>query len=206
MGGRQVRTGAEFGHIFDHFAIDYEYPNNVHVLSMCRQTVGASLNVSEAVTAARGACTKIAGARQYHITGARPWTLPRDNDNEPYQAEHVALFESIRGRNRRARINDLRQVAESTLTAVMGRLSAYTGQNVSWEQAAQQPARVVAGPLDLGHAAADACGRDAGADAVGVKQTRLGRRACSAAWVAMGLAGELARRGREAVTASKLAG
>ncbi len=135
MGGRQVRTEAQFGHIFDHFAIDYEYPNNVHVLSMCRQTVGASLNVSEAVTGARGACTMNAGARQYQITGERPWTLPRANDNEPYQAEHVALFESIRGLNRRARINDLRQVAESTLTAIMGRMSAYTGQNVTWEQA-----------------------------------------------------------------------
>src|SRR5205085_4795381 len=48
MGGRQVRTAPEFGHIFDHFAIDYEYPNNIHVLSMCRQIEGCSNNVSEA--------------------------------------------------------------------------------------------------------------------------------------------------------------
>ena len=135
MGGRQVRTGAEFGHIFDHFAVDYEYPNGVHVLSMCRQTVGAAGDVSEAVTGTRGNCSTNAGARRYQITGERAWPLPRNDDNEPYQAEHVALFESIRGRNRRARINDLRQVAESTLTAIMGRMSAYTGQVVTWEQA-----------------------------------------------------------------------
>lgn len=134
MGGRQVRTGAEFGHIFDHFAVDYEYPNNVHVFSMCRQTVGAASNISESVTGTRGSCNTSASARQYHITGERAWTLPRNDDNEPYQAEHVALFESIRGR-RRQRINDLRQVAESTLTAIMGRMSAYTGQVVTWEQA-----------------------------------------------------------------------
>jgi myo-inositol 2-dehydrogenase / D-chiro-inositol 1-dehydrogenase len=134
MGGRQVRTEPQFGHIFDHFAVDYEYPHNVHVLSMCRQTVGASANVSEAVTGTRGALTTNAPQKLYQITGERPWTLPRASDNEPYQAEHVALFESIRGR-RRQRINDLRQVAESTLTAIMGRMSAYTGQNVTWEQA-----------------------------------------------------------------------
>ena len=40
MGGRQVRTGPDYGHIFDHFAVDYEYPNGVHVLSMCRQQAG----------------------------------------------------------------------------------------------------------------------------------------------------------------------
>ena len=59
--------------------------------------------------------------------------MPRNQDNEPYQAEHVALFESIRGR--RQRINDLRQVTESTLTAIMGRMSAYTGRAVTWDQA-----------------------------------------------------------------------
>ena len=40
VGGRQVRTAPEYGHIFDHFAIDYEYPNGVHMLSMCRQIPG----------------------------------------------------------------------------------------------------------------------------------------------------------------------
>lgn len=135
MGGRQVRTGAEFGHIFDHFAVDYEYPNGVHVMSMCRQTVGAAGDVSESVTGTRGNCYTNASARRYQISGDRQWSLDRNGDNEPYQAEHVALFESIRGRNRRARINDLRQVAESTLTAIMGRMSAYTGQAVTWEQA-----------------------------------------------------------------------
>jgi len=72
MGGRQVRTGPEFGHIFDHFAVDYEYPNNVHVLSMCRQIVGCDNNVSEAVTGTKGSWT----SDRYRITGERNWTLP----------------------------------------------------------------------------------------------------------------------------------
>jgi myo-inositol 2-dehydrogenase / D-chiro-inositol 1-dehydrogenase len=135
MGGRQVRTQPQFGHIFDHFAVDYEYPNNVHVMSMCRQIEGCVGNVSESLAGTRGICDTAAGPRLYRITGERPWTMPRNNDNEPYQAEHVALFESIRGTNRRTRINDLRQVAESTLTAIMGRMSAYTGQTVTWDDA-----------------------------------------------------------------------
>jgi predicted dehydrogenase len=128
MGGRQVRTGAEFGHIFDHFAIDYEYPNNVHVLSMCRQIDGCEGNVSEAIIGTRGKWT----SQGHVITGERPWRFGRGQDNEPYQQEHVALIESIR--NGRP-INDLQKVAYSTLTAIMGRMSAYTGRAVTWEQA-----------------------------------------------------------------------
>jgi predicted dehydrogenase len=133
MGGRQVRTAAHFGHIFDHFAVDYTYPNEVHVQSMCRQIAGCDNNVSEGLAGTRGTCFTSANSHTYRISGERPWFLVRDQDNEPYQAEHVALFESIRGR--RTRINDLRQVAESTLTAIMGRMSTYTGKEVTWEQA-----------------------------------------------------------------------
>lgn len=134
MGGREVRKAAEFGHIFDHFAVDYEYPNNVHMLSMCRQIQGCANNISESVAGTRGVLNTSASSRTYAITGERAWSLGRADDNEPYQAEHVALFESIRGR-RQQRINDLRTVAESTLTAIMGRMSAYTGQTVTWDQA-----------------------------------------------------------------------
>jgi myo-inositol 2-dehydrogenase / D-chiro-inositol 1-dehydrogenase len=130
MGGRQVRTGPEFGQIFDHFAIEYEYPNDVHVLSMCRQIQGCENNVSEAVTGTRGTWN----SRGYAITGERAWRFPRGQDNQPYQQEHVALINSIRNNQP---INDLKNVAESTLTAIMGRMSAYTGRAVTWEQALQ---------------------------------------------------------------------
>ena len=46
MGGRQARTDPAYGHIFDHFAIDYEYENGAHMLSMCRQQDGTDKNVS----------------------------------------------------------------------------------------------------------------------------------------------------------------
>jgi len=128
LGGRQMRTEPQFGHIFDHFAVDYEYPNNVHVTSMCRQMPGCVNNISETVTGTRGTWN----SSNYTITGERPWSFQRRQDNDPYQQEHVALIESIR--NSRP-INDLKNVAESTLTAILGRMACYTGQNVTWEQA-----------------------------------------------------------------------
>jgi predicted dehydrogenase len=131
MGGRQVRTGKEFGHIYDHFAIDYEYPNGVHVLSMCRQIPDTTQNVSEAVVGTRGSCTTVDRV-QYVIKGENPWSFPPESDNSPYDQEHVDLIRSIRAGKP---LNELKQVAESTLTAILGRLTAYTGKVVSWEQA-----------------------------------------------------------------------
>src|SRR5262249_40031070 len=80
LGGRQLRTQAHFGHIFDHFAVDYSYPNNVHVMSQCRQIQGCAENVSEALAGTRGQWA----SRNYAITGERPWSFNRRNDNNPY--------------------------------------------------------------------------------------------------------------------------
>jgi predicted dehydrogenase len=135
VGGRQVRTGAEFGHIFDHFAIEYEYPGGLVLQSFARQQEGCANNVSEAVTGTQGSWTPSgspASPNVYRITGAHPWTFPHQQDNQPYQEEHNKLIQAIRNGQR---INDLRNVAESTLTAIMGRMAAYTGQIVTWEQA-----------------------------------------------------------------------
>ena len=140
LGGRQARTdSAHFGHIFDHFAIDYEYPNNVHLLSMCRQIENTPGRITETVTGTRGVwmAPNTGGPAEerrpnYTITGERPWTFQSRNDNQPYEQEHVALIRSIRENEP---INDLRRVAESTLTAIMGRMAAYSGQAVTWQQA-----------------------------------------------------------------------
>jgi predicted dehydrogenase len=135
MGGRQARTAAHFGHIYDHFAVEYTYPNDVHVLSMCRQIEGCAQNVSEAVTGTKGTWTSRdtpGDPTNYRIRGENPWTFNRNRDNDPYQKEHDVLINCIRtGRP----INNLRYVAESTLTAIMGRMSAYTGREVTWEEA-----------------------------------------------------------------------
>ena len=68
----------------------------------------------------------------HRITGEQAWNFARGGDNEPYQAEHVALYRAIRGGRQ---INDLKNVTESSLTAVLGRMTCYTGKEVTWERA-----------------------------------------------------------------------
>ena len=130
MGGRQVRTGPEYGQIFDHFAVDYEYPNGVHVMSMCRQIPGCENDVSEALVGSKGFFqTK----RGMEIVGETKWRYGSSGqDVDPYVQEHTDLIESIRAGKP---INELKTVAESTLTAIMGRMSAYTGKAVAWDRA-----------------------------------------------------------------------
>lgn len=131
MGGRQARTDHAYGHIYDHFAVDYEYENGVRLMSMCRQIGGCENNVSEALVGTKGTCNTAAGTR-YSISGAKTWRFPREQDNQPYVQEHTDLIASIRAGKP---INELKTVAEATLTAIMGRMSAYTGKAVSWAQA-----------------------------------------------------------------------
>lgn len=131
MGGRQVRTGPEYGHIFDHFAIDYEYPGGVHVQSLCRQMRGCEGRVAEDLVGTLGTCHTAQDAKRYVISGRNAWTFT-DKPNDAYLQEHIDLIASIRAGEP---INELRDVAESTLTAILGRMSAYTGKSVTWEQA-----------------------------------------------------------------------
>ncbi len=129
MGGRAARTDPMFGNIFDHFAVEYEYPSGARVLSMCRQTAGAADNVSERVVGTHG-FSYTDGADGY-IKGAKPYESPRGSLN-PYVQEHADLVSSIQAGKP---LNEGRQVAESTLTAIMGRMSAYTGRALSWDWA-----------------------------------------------------------------------
>ncbi len=126
-------THPNYGHIFDHFAIEYEYPGHVHLTSMCRQIDGCASRVEEALVGTEGRSVTRSGHAV--IEGARPWRFEGDNPN-PYVQEHRDLIASTSGG---PRLNEARAVAESTLTAIMGRMSAYTGQKVTWEQAITHP-------------------------------------------------------------------
>jgi len=130
MGGRQVRTSPEYGHIFDHFAIDYEFESGMHVLSMARQIEGCQNSVSEALVGTKGS-VDLVDRQLYRIKGPDSWQF-KDKEQDSYLQEHTDLIEAIRAGKP---LNELKNVAESTLTAIMGRMSAYTGKAVTWEQA-----------------------------------------------------------------------
>jgi len=126
MGGRQARTGPEYGNIFDHFAIEYEYPNGVRVMSMCRQTEGAAERVEERLVGTKGVAFGYG-----EINGASPWKFEAEEIN-PYVQEHADLIASIRNGKP---LNEGRRVAESTMCAIIGRMSAYTGRAINWDWA-----------------------------------------------------------------------
>jgi predicted dehydrogenase len=127
MGGRAARTAPEYGNVYDHFAVEYVYPNGARVLSMCRQTAGAAENVSERVVGSTG--FSWTDSTDGYIKGAKPYENEQASPN-PYVQEHVDLVASIKAGKP---LNEGRQVAESTLTAIMGRMSAYTGRQLSWD-------------------------------------------------------------------------
>jgi predicted dehydrogenase len=130
MGGRQVNTGPEFGQSFDHYAVDYELPDGRHFQSMSRQINGCANDVSEYLVGTRGRAHLAPG--QYRFEGGEASRIRARNEVNPYVQEHIDLLEAISSGKT---INELKQVAESTLAAIMGRMSAFTGKAVSWDQA-----------------------------------------------------------------------
>ena len=144
MGGRQHPiTGPDDGVKFDHFAVDYEYPNGVHVMSMSRQVEGCENNVSEAFVGTKGAW--LSGG--YELNGKRVLTREQDKAaQDAYIQEHTDLIESVRSGKP---LNELKRVAESTLTCILGRMTTYTGKALTWEQALNSKQQLMPEPADL---------------------------------------------------------
>jgi len=150
MGGRQSRISPDYGQCFDHFAIDYEYPSGAHMLSMCRQIPDCANRVAETLVGTKGSCELDSGAKRYELLGGSAYKFTSSQTN-PYVQEHTDLIASIRAGTP---YNELQTVAESTLTAIMGRISAYTGKAVSWDEAlgsseALVPANLAFGPMPV---------------------------------------------------------
>ncbi|MCG9894688.1 MAG: Gfo/Idh/MocA family oxidoreductase [Fimbriimonadaceae bacterium] len=126
LGGRQVRTAEIFGHIYDHFATEYTYADGTKMHSYCRQQDGTKSAVWEHIIGSKGK----SDANNW-INGENAWRWDRDASRpNPYELEHKNLIDSIKAGNP---INEGRTVAEATMTAIMGRVAAYTGQEVKWD-------------------------------------------------------------------------
>ncbi|WP_430815417.1 Gfo/Idh/MocA family protein [Carboxylicivirga sp. RSCT41] len=135
FGSRHRRTT---GDQYDNFSVDYIYPNNVHVHSMCRQINGCSTNVSDYLRGTHGYtnCENTIFDQQDQVRWKYPLNEKQSNDRwyffwRAFVQEHVDLVSAIRTKQP---INEARQIAESTLTAIMGRISAYTGKEVTWDE------------------------------------------------------------------------
>jgi len=128
VGGRVIP--AEGGNIYDHFEVNYLYPNGVRATLANRQIEGCYNENADYILGADGTCT-LGRSPVPRIEGKTNWTWSGQK-YDMYQREHDVLFKSIREGKP---VNNGKRLATSTLLAIMGRMAAYTGQEVTWEQA-----------------------------------------------------------------------
>ena len=131
MGGRQARTAPEFGNVYDHFSTEYVYPNGARIQYMGTQIDEFTYRNDQRVQGTKGAAYLDFGNTK--ISGENPWEYKGEHANPAVQ-EYADMINSIRNGSA---INEAQQVAESTMTAIIGRMSAYTGRELKWDWAMQ---------------------------------------------------------------------
>jgi myo-inositol 2-dehydrogenase/D-chiro-inositol 1-dehydrogenase len=159
MGSRLRRIN---GDQYDFFSVDYTFENGMHFASMCRQINGCVGNVSERIQGTKASV--ISSPRNVFINdlaGKEIWkyTYPLDAEGkpvpgkmvDPYVQEHIDLVTAIRNEKP---FNELENTAISTMTAIMGRVSAYTGKETTWDEMMNSdlklgPKVFAMGPVDV---------------------------------------------------------
>eukprot|EP00913_Durusdinium_trenchii_P028411 g26639.t1 len=150
MGGRQVRWGTEYGNIYDHHSVVYEYENGARFFSNTRQQPGCFNNMSARATGSKGIAHFSERRNGLHISGKTTWRDKGGHKNM-YQVEHDRMFAGIRSGNP---LNNGEYMAQSTLLAIMGRMATYTGKAITWQQAMNSkedlsPAKYAWGPIEM---------------------------------------------------------
>lgn len=133
MGGRQVRNAKRHGQIFDHHFVEFEYADGARMLSQCRQIPGCWPSISEHVQGTKGSADLVVGRNLFAIKGAESWRYnAKQKRKDAYQQEHDDLFDAIRNDKpyNEAEIGGL-----STMTAILGRMCTYSGQQIEWDDA-----------------------------------------------------------------------
>jgi hypothetical protein len=132
-GGRQVRTGPEYGNVFDHFSVVYDYADGARGFHFSRQQAGCYNDNSDYIMGSEGVAHIVkAFTGPFVVKGKTNWRFREEKPTDMYQNEHNELFASIRSGKP---MNDGVWMAHSTLLGIMGRMAAYTGQEITWEQA-----------------------------------------------------------------------
>ncbi len=128
LGGRQQRTEPKYGNIYDHFSVFYEFPTGQRVYFTCRQQDGTTKHVDERVLGTKGQAEVLRhtiepnDGKRWRYRGAKP---------SMYIVEHEHLFKSIR---QGEAINDGHYMCNSTMIGIMGRMAAYTGKTLTWDE------------------------------------------------------------------------
>src|SRR5216117_1812713 len=127
MGGCEVRKGPDYGEIFDHHAVEFEYADGSRCFSQCRHINGCWDDVSEHAAGTKGS-VDISG---HTIRGENAWRF-RGGGKNPYQQEHDDLFDAIRNNKP---YSEVESGAHSTMTAIFGRMATYSGKVIEWDDA-----------------------------------------------------------------------
>jgi predicted dehydrogenase len=125
LGARQQLAG-QSGEIWDNFAIEYEYPNGIHMFSYCGQIKRDWSAVKEGVHGSNGWSDP---GGHIQLKGGLSWRF-REKAIDAYVQEHIDLINAIQNDTP---LNEGKQVTDSTLTAIMGREAAYSGAEVEWD-------------------------------------------------------------------------
>ena len=132
MGGRQVRKGKEHGEIFDHHYVEFTYADGSILNSQCRHMPGTMSRVDEMLVGTKGSIRCGAGSIS-DAKGKSLYQFDLQKENDPYQAEHDELFAAIaKGEYKFA---DADNGAHSTMTAILGRMTTYSGQVIDMDKA-----------------------------------------------------------------------
>ena len=125
LGGRSSMTEPIYGDVFDHHSVVYEMADGVRIYALCRTTTGCHNDSSSTVLGSKGKAS---------VTGCRIWGENAWHWNgrcNPYQIEHDVLFKAIRSGEP---VNNGRYMTRSTMTTVMGQISCYTGEEITWKR------------------------------------------------------------------------
>jgi predicted dehydrogenase len=129
-GGCQVRTGPEYGQNFDHHAVEYVYEDESRMFSYCRHMAGCWNRVGEDVIGATGRSV----VDRHAILGETRWRSRARSDRASTQIEHDILFDAIVN-GKEITNSTAENGARSTMTAILGRMACYSGQQLEWDQA-----------------------------------------------------------------------
>ncbi|MBL8810123.1 MAG: Gfo/Idh/MocA family oxidoreductase [Planctomycetaceae bacterium] len=127
-GGRQVRTDAKYGNIYDHFDVVYTWENGVKAFARARHWPNCENEVEDYIFGTKGR-VDVMGHKIMDHRGNVIWKYDGP-DGDMYQIEHNELFAAIRAGKV---INNGDYMCKSTLMAIAGRLAAYTGQRLTWD-------------------------------------------------------------------------
>ena len=141
IGGRQVRNGKDHGQIFDHHFVEFTYPSGAVIASQCRHQPDTMRKVSEFFQGTKGTVST-AGDKAVlkGWDGSTIFEHRGKDDPNPYQVEHIKLFESIRNGGV---ISNAENGAKSTMTAILGRMATYSGKVVNWDEAMKSELKLV---------------------------------------------------------------